>query len=61
MGAEDRTRIKRSIPWVVGYFSPGKGVPTPAPNPAGVLGYLGYLEVKDEVIPGIMQAVTCEP
>jgi hypothetical protein len=28
---------------------------------AGVLGYLGYQAVKDELIPGIMQAITCEP
>jgi hypothetical protein len=28
---------------------------------AGVLGYLGYQTVKDELIPGIMQAVTCKP
>ena len=28
---------------------------------AGVLGYLGYQTVKDELIPGIMQAITCEP
>jgi hypothetical protein len=26
-----------------------------------ILGYLGYQTVKDELIPGIMQAITCEP
>jgi RHS repeat-associated protein len=28
---------------------------------AGALGYLGYQDVKEEVIPGIEQAVTCVP
>jgi hypothetical protein len=28
---------------------------------ASVLSYLGYQTVKDELIPGIMQAITCEP
>jgi hypothetical protein len=28
---------------------------------AGVLGYSGYQTVKDELIPGIEQAITCQP